>query len=112
MGAQRQWSTKIRQLQRACNMQHDAQLCYNITQWQSERHKREINRYTLHKQTYDEKTGKRGKIELFSTYSLIQMVFFVRDYWFMLEGIPLPTDNEFWNEKRKGTILDGTSEGT
>ena len=86
---------------------------YNINQWYSDKHKREINRYTLHKQVFDEATGKNVKIELFSTYSLLQMVFFMRDYWYMLNGIELPTDNEIWNKKRKETILaDGTTEGT
>ena len=41
------------------------------------------------------------------------MVFFMRDYWYVLNGIELPTDNEIWNEKRKGTILvEGRTEGT
>ena len=113
MGGQRDQSRIIRKLQKACNVKFDAHLCYNINQWYSDRHKREINRYVLHKQVYDEATGKSNKVELFSTYSLLQMVFFMRDYWYMLNGIELPTDNEIWNEKRKGTILaDGTTEGT
>ena len=113
MGGQRDQSRIIRKLQRACNVVYDEHLCYNINQWYSDKHKREIKRYTLHKQVFDEATGKNVKIELFSTYSLLQMVFFLRDYWYMLNGIELPTDNEKWNEKRKETILaDGTTEGT
>lgn len=105
MGNQRQQTLAIRKLQRACNLNFDEQLCYNITQFYSTKHKREINRYTLQKQTQDGETGKRDKIELFSTYSLIQMVFFMRDYWFMLNNLPLPTDNEMWNKARKETVL-------
>lgn len=113
MGGQRQQSYIIRKLQRACNVVYDEHLCYNINQWYSDRHKREINRYTLHKQVYDKKTGKSTKVELFSTYSLLQMVFFLRDYWYMLEGKELPTDNEMWNKKREETILaNGSTEGT
>ena len=67
----------------------------------------------MHKQVFDEKTGKNTKVELFSTYSLLQMVFFMRDYWYMLNGIELPTDNEKWNKIRKETVLaDGTTEGS
>ena len=113
MGGQRNQSRIIRKLQKACNVVYDEHLCYNITQWYSDTHKREINRYTLHKQVYNEKTGKSDKVELFSTYSLLQMVFFLRDYWYMLNGIELPTDNEMWVEKRKETILaNGSTEGT
>lgn len=112
MGGQRDQSRIIRKLQKACNVVYDEHLCYNITQWYSDTHKREINRYTLHKQVYNEKTGKSDKVELFSTYSLLQMVFFLRDYWYMLNGIELPTDNEMWVEKRKETILaNGSTEG-
>ena len=113
MGGQRDQSRIIRKLQRACNVVYDEHLCYNINQWYSDKHKREINRYVLHKQVFDEKAGKNIKVELFSTYSLLQMVFFMRDYWYMLNGIELPTDNEKWNEIRRGTILeDASTEGT
>ena len=57
------------------------------------------------KQVFDEKTGENTKVELFSNYSLLQMVFFMRDYWYLLNGIELPTDNETWNKIREETIL-------
>ena len=57
------------------------------------------------KQIDDGVTGKHSKEELYSTYSLINMVRFIRDYWYLLNGIELPTDNEKWNELRKETIL-------
>lgn len=105
-------SRLIRRLQKACNVKFDAHLCYNVTQWYSDIHKREINRYILTRD-YTNEAGKHAKEELFATYSLLQMLFFIRDYWYMLNGIELPTDNEIWNEKRKGTILaNGTTEGT
>lgn len=106
MSGQREQSRIIRKLQRACNLNFGEQLCYNISQFYSETHKREINRYTLSKQLTDGSTGKHSKEELFSTYSLLQMVFFIRDYWYRLNGIELPNDNEMWCAIRKDTILE------
>ena len=106
MGGQREQSKVIRKIQRACNVKFDEQLCYNINQFYSTTHKREINRYVISKQTTDGTSGKYSKEDLFSTYSLLQMVFFMRDYWYRLNGIELPNDNEQWCEARKDTILE------
>lgn len=95
----------IRKLQLACNTKFNEQLCYNVVQFWSDKAKRNINRYTIVKQIDDPATGKHGKEELFSTYSLIQVVYFMRDYWYLLNGIELPTDNEKWNKIREETIL-------
>lgn len=95
----------IRKLQLACNTKFNEQLCYNVVQFWSDKAKRNINRYTIVKQIDDPATGKRGKEELFGTYSLIQVVYFMRDYWYLLNGIELPTDNEKWNKIREETIL-------
>lgn len=95
----------IRKIQQACNLKFDEKLCYNVVQFWSEDARRNINRYVIVKQNDNPITGKKGKEELFSTYSLIQAVRFMRDYWYRLNGIELPTDNEKWNEIREGTIL-------
>lgn len=105
MSGQRDQSRIIRKLQRACNLQFGEQLCYNISQFYSETHKREINRYSLTRQITDGTTGKHSKEELFGTYSLIQMVFFIRDYWYRLNGNDIPNDNDIWIEARKDTVL-------
>lgn len=95
----------IRKIQKACNVKFNTQLCYNVTQFYSEEQKREINRYSISKQITDGNTGKYSREELFGTYSLIKMVFFMRDYWYLLNGIELPNDNEEWVKMRKETIL-------
>lgn len=105
MSGQRDQTRIIRKIQRACNLKFNEQLCYNISQFYSETHKREINRYSLTKQITDGTTGKHSKKELFGTYSLIQMVFFIRDYWYRLNGMTLPDDNKKWSDIRKETVL-------
>lgn len=95
----------IRKIQRACNLLYDEHLCFNIVQFWSEQEKRNISRYTIVKQYNDKETGKHSKEELFASYSLINTVYFMRDYWYLLNGIELPTDYEKWNELRKETVL-------
>ena len=38
--------------------------------------------------------------EIFASPSHIQIVFFLRDYLFAIEGKELPTDNEMWNKAK------------
>lgn len=95
----------IRKIQQACNLKFDERLCYNIIQFWSNEAKRNISRYVIVKQKDDPVTKKTSKEELFSTYSLIQAVYFMRDYWYLLNGVELPTDNEKWNKIREETIL-------
>ena len=33
---------------------------------------------------------------------LIQILLFLRDYWFEMNGWDIPTDNEMWNEIKQG----------
>lgn len=95
----------IRKIQKACNVLYGEQLLYNINQFYSPQQKREINRYVLLKQIDNPDTGKSSREELYSTYSLINMVCFIRDYWYLLNGLDLPDDNKRWSELRKETIL-------
>ena len=48
-------------------------------------------------------------IELFSTYSQLQLVLFLRDYWYTLNGWEVPQNNTVWEEiknaeKKKSNI--------
>lgn len=92
-------STMIHKLQRAINSKGE-KLTYSTTQFYSNEQDRPVTKYTIKKAVYDERTQKNHHIELFSAYSQIQIVLFLRDYWYRLNGLPLPEANEVWNEIR------------
>lgn len=96
-------STMIHKLQNAINSKGH-KLLYNKTQFYSEQQDRPVTMYSI-KQVV-EGTDKKGKpknhyIELFQTCSQIQVVLFLRDYWYDINGWEVPTDNEQWNEAKQ-----------
>lgn len=93
-------STMIHKLQMAINSKGE-RITYNTSQFYSEQKHCPITKYTIKKAVPDEDNPKRThSVELFSAYSQIQIVLFLRDYWFKLNDIPLPTDNKMWNMLR------------
>ena len=90
----------IKKLQNAINKKFDEKLLFNQTQWYSEEKNAPVNLYKLKKVIIDPETGRHSNIEIFSTYSHIQMVLFLRDYWYELNGWEVPTDNEEWNKAK------------
>lgn len=76
-------------------------LLFNTTEFYSDAQQRPIAIYHIKDSVLDSQTGKYVNQELFSSPSHLQIVFFLRDYLFALEGKELPTDNEFWNEIRE-----------
>ena len=61
-----------------------------------------VNLYIIKQTLYDEDTGKKTYVELFSSCSEIQIVLWLRDYWYELNGWEVPTDNPVWlAEKQK-----------
>ena len=87
-----------RKLQTACNRLFGVKLLINQKQWFNTDRKRAVTRYDILQtiQTGDEEHTKN--ILLFSTYSQIQLVLFLRDYWYELNGWEVPTDNIEWQE--------------
>ena len=57
--------------------------------------------YHIKQAVLDEKTGKYRNQEKFQSTSQIQIVLYLRDMWYILNGKDLPTNNEKWNELRK-----------
>lgn len=86
-----------RKLQTACNNSFGVRLCINTRQWYSEDKHRAVTCYYLTQETENE-AGKKISVELFKTYSQIQLVLFLRDYWYELNGWEIPHDNEMWEE--------------
>lgn len=76
-------------------------LLYNTTQFFSEQQQRPITMYVVRTVLWDDKRNRNHYIELFKSTSQIQIVLYLRDYWFKLNDWELPTDNETWNEIRE-----------
>lgn len=94
----------IKNLQKALGTK-GVKVLYDARQpFYSKEQKRAVNKYHVKMVTDKEKT-----IEVFSTYSQIQVVLFLRDLWDKTNGRPLDTKNEKWNEIRKD--IDILNEG-
>ena len=98
-------SVMIHRLQNAINQKFDDTLLYNKRQWYSEEQKRPVTTYIISKAVYDDERGKYRNLELFSSCSQIQIVLYLRDYWYRVNGWEVPTDNEMW-EKAKQMYYD------
>lgn len=91
----------INKLQKACNDKFDARLLYNRTQIYSEKTGRTVTFLSIRQAVVDPKTGKKRNIELFNTTSELQIVKFLRDYWYELNGWDVPKDDEEWEKAKE-----------
>ena len=90
-----------KKLQSAINRRTGAKIIINTQQWFSEDKGRAVTCYVIKQSTQG--TGEkayRHTVELFRTYSQIQMVLWLRDYWYALNGLEIPHDNEEWEEMK------------
>ena len=93
-------TTMIKKLRSAINLKGE-RLLYNTSEFYSEEQSRTVTIYTIKKQVWNPKLQKNKNIELFHSTSQIQIVLFLRDYWYTLNGMELPTDNDKWNKIRE-----------
>jgi len=96
-----------KKLQAAINSRPGAKISINTSQWYSKEKNRPITVFTI-RQSF-EADGYKKSTELFKTYSQVQMVLFLRDYWYELNGWELPHDNEVWEEMKKKYEQSGIS---
>ena len=94
-------SVLIHKLQTAINSK-GCKILYNKTQFYSDKQDRPVTQYTI-RQVFDDPKGKKRaqSIELFKSCSQIQVVLFLRDVWYGLNGWEIPTDNEEWNKAKQ-----------
>ena len=90
-------SVMIKKLQRAINGR-GAQILYNTTQFYSHDQDRPITLYVIKKAVWDEQKKRNINIELFKSTSQIQIILFLRDMWYELNGWKVPDDNPTWND--------------
>lgn len=88
-----------KKLQTASRKLFGVKLLIDQRQWYHKDKDMAVTAYTLYQVDEDKKPSK---IKLFQTYSQVQLVLFMRDLWYELNGWEVPTDNEIWEEiKRK-----------
>ena len=103
----------IKKLQNALNMQ-GARLLYYTAQFYSNEKNMPVTVYKLDKAVWDPGRQHNKHIKLFQSTSQIQVVLYLRDFWYLWNGWELPTDNETWNTIREKcdfgpdfTLVDG-----
>lgn len=90
----------MRTLQRALEFEGELILLTTSQFYSQDKHK-VVTRYHVKKQIPNsEDKNKSTQVELFSSCSQIQIVLFLRDYLFELQGKEVPTDNEIWNQAK------------
>ena len=77
-----------------------SRLLFTTSEFYSEDMDRPVAIYHIKNSVYNVDTDRYDSKELFSSPSQIQVVLFLRDYLFTLQGKELPTDNPVWNEIR------------
>lgn len=87
----------IRKLQHALNTK-GMKIMYSTSQFYSADQGRPVTIYSIKQAVFDEFKGKYINHELFSSTSQIQIVLFLRDMWYTINGKEVPTDNEKWNQ--------------
>ena len=93
----------IHKLQTAIN-NHGGCILLDKSQFFSEDQNRPITIYKV----CTKSAGATKKQLLFKTSSQIQIVLYLRDYWFTMQGKELPKSNEMWNDikEKQGIKFD------
>lgn len=102
-------SVNIHKLQSAINRM-GYKILYSTSQFYSDKQDRPVTVYQIKQAVWDEEKQKNRAIELFKSTSQIQILLYLRDMWFEINGWELPTDNEVWNDIRK-KIKEGETDG-
>ena len=86
-------STMIWKLQVALNSKGLRILC-NRSQFFSDQQNRPVTVYKISQSIKNASTGKNNHVELFSSASEIQIVLFMRNLWYAVNGKPIPPTNQ------------------
>lgn len=91
-------TTNIRKLQSAINRKSGKKILYSTSQFYSIQQDRPVTIYQLKQAIYDEETKRTHSISLFQSTSQIQILLYLRDIWYEVNGWEIPTDNTMWEE--------------
>ena len=75
-------------------------ILYTTSQFWSMTQGRPVTVYYIKQAVWDENKQKYVNVDLFKSPAQIQIVLFLRDMWYTVNGKELPQDNELWNEIR------------
>ena len=97
----------IKKLQRAINFNFDQKILINKTQFYSDKTDNIVEMIVIKQAIWDDEKQKTVNLELFKSPSDVQIVLYLRDMWFRLNGWEIPTDNEYWEDvkKKKGLVI-------
>ena len=89
-------SVMIHKLQTALNLK-GLRIMYTTSQFYSDKQNRPITVYHIKQAEWDDDKQRYQNVELFKSTSQIQIVLFLRDMWYSVNGKEIPKDNEVWN---------------
>ena len=102
----KKFTPQIKKLQKAINIHFGKKILINKSQFYSDKTDSIVETIVIKQAVWDKKKQKIKNVELFSSPSDVQIVLFLRDYWFRLNGWEIPTDNEYWeNIKKKKELV-------
>lgn len=78
---------------------------YEKSQFFSEQQDRPITIYKI-SQSVKSSSGRNKREKLFESTSMIQIVLYLRDVWYIMQGQELPTDNEMWEAVKASRHID------
>lgn len=58
--------------------------------------------YSINRAVWNPERNKYYHEELYSSSSMVRITLYLRDMWYKVNGWELPTDQEQWNNIRKG----------
>lgn len=92
---------RIKKLQTAINEHTSQKILINKTQFYSESTDRVLEIIVIKQAQWNSEKQKFQNVELFSSASDVQILLWLRDYWYTLNGWEVPTDNPKWEEAKK-----------
>lgn len=93
-------STMIHKLQRALNI-NGMRIMYSTSQFYSEQQNRPITVYHIKQAVWNSEKERWQNVELFKSTAQLEIVKYLRDLWYTLNGWELPQD-EVWEKIKAG----------
>ena len=86
----------IKKLQMAINLNCPFKILYTTNQFFSVDQQMPVTKYCLRKASLNYETHRSESVEIFSTYSQLQVVMYLRDLWHVWLHNEVPKGSELW----------------
>ena len=90
--------TNIIKLQQALNYKGE-RIVVDTHQFFSEQQQRPITMYTVAKSVPSGRSSEN--VKLFTSASQVHILYFLRDYWFYVNNLPIPQEDMEWNRVKE-----------